>query len=196
MSCTILAPLVLLDEPTSALEKSEEEALFRLIRGIKEHGSVLFVSHRLGEVLSVCDIIHVLKDGRLVATVSPADVDERALHGSMVGRERNSVLSRRGAGTGCRSRRAGGVITYSHADYYKDVSFAIREGEVLGIGGLLNSGKSHLGKGIAVIITPETGTVRLGTNQPGRPDFHDLISKGLAYVPSERLAEEIILPFR
>ena len=87
---SISAPLVLLDEPTSALEKSEEEALFRLIRSIKEHGSVLFVSHRLGEVLSVCDIIHVLKDGRLVATVSPADVDERTLHGLMVGRERDS----------------------------------------------------------------------------------------------------------
>jgi ribose transport system ATP-binding protein len=81
----------------------------------------------------------------------------------------------------------------THADYYKDVSFAIRE--VLGIGGLLDSGKSHLGKGIAGLITPETGTVRLGTNQPSRPDFHDLISKGLAYVPSRRLARGIILPF-
>ena len=66
----VYAPLILLDEPTSALEKSEEEAFFRLIRSIREHGAALFVSHRLSEVLSVCDLIHVLKDGRLVASGS------------------------------------------------------------------------------------------------------------------------------
>ncbi len=193
---SISAPLVLLDEPTSALEKSEEEALFRLIRSIKEHGSVLFVSHRLGEVLSVCDIIHVLKDGRLVATVNPADVDERTLHGLMVGRERDSDYYHEEEQVRTADRPTMlEVRGLSHADYYKDVSFAIREGEILGIGGLLDSGKSHLGKGIAGLVLPEAGTVRLGTNQPSRPDFHDLISKGLAYVPSERLAEGIILPF-
>src|ERR1700733_7430523 len=73
---SIPVPLVLLDEPTSALEKSEEEAFFRLVLSIKEYGSALFVSHRLSEVLRVCDLIHVLKDGRLVASVDPAVTDE------------------------------------------------------------------------------------------------------------------------
>ena len=74
-------PVVLMDEPTSALARSEENAFFRLVGRIKQHGSVLFVSHRLSEVLSVCDLIHVLKDGRLVASVHPSATNKRALTG-------------------------------------------------------------------------------------------------------------------
>jgi ribose transport system ATP-binding protein len=192
----ISVPLILLDEPTSALEKSEEEALFKLIRTIREHGSVLFVSHRLGEVLSVCDLIHVLKDGRLVATVRPADTDEHTLHGLMVGRERDAdYYHEEDQGQIVGSSVMLQVRDLSLRDHYQDVSFEVREGEVLGIGGLLDSGKSHLGKGIAGLVPPEAGTVRLAAEQPVRPEFRDLIARGLAYVPSERLAEGIIVPF-
>jgi ribose transport system ATP-binding protein len=192
----ISVPLILLDEPTSALEKSEEEALFNLIRTIREHGSVLFVSHRLGEVLSVCDLIHVLKDGRLVATVRPADTDEHTLHGLMVGRERDAdYYHEEDQGQIVGRSVMLQVRDLSLRDHYQDVSFEVREGEVLGIGGLLDSGKSHLGKGIAGLMPPEAGTVRMGAEQPVRPEFRDLIAQGLAYVPSERLAEGLILPF-
>lgn len=192
----IAAPLVLLDEPTSALEKSEEDALFGLIRSIREHGSVLFVSHRLSEVLSVCDVIHVLKDGRLVATVNPADTDEGTLHGLMVGRERDAdYYHEEDQGQVAGRPVMLEVKDLSLRDHYRDVSFAVRQGEVLGIGGLLDSGKSHLGKGIAGLLPPEAGTVRLAAHRPVRPEFRHLIGNGLAYVPSERLAEGIILPF-
>lgn len=192
----ISSPLILLDEPTSALERSEEEAFFGLIRGIRQHGSVLFVSHRLGEVLSVCDLIHVLKDGRLVATVQPAETDERMLHGLMVGRERDADYyheedQERVAGRSALFEVRG----LSLRDRYHDVFFEVRKGEILGIGGLLDSGKSHLGKGIAGLTPPDTGTVRLGGKPPVRPEFRNLIADGLAYVPSERLAEGIIAPF-
>jgi ribose transport system ATP-binding protein len=193
---SISDPLVLLDEPTSALEKSDEEAFFRLIRSIREHGSVIFVSHRLGEVLSVCDLIHVLKDGRLVATVRPAETDERTLHGLMVGRERDADYYHEEE-----QGRVGShavlveVCNLSLGEQYHDVSFKVREGEVLGIGGLLDSGKSRLGKGIAGLVPPSAGTVRIGANRADRPEFPKLITQGLAYVPSERLAEGIIPPF-
>ncbi|MGB7100146.1 MAG: sugar ABC transporter ATP-binding protein [Xanthobacteraceae bacterium] len=193
---SISTPLVLLDEPTSALEKSEEEALFRLILTIKEYGSVLFVSHRLGEVLRVCDLIHVLRDGRLVATVDPATTDEHTLHGLMVGRERDAdyyheedqepIVGRPVMLAAC---------GLSSPDHYQDVSLEVHEGEVFGIGGLLDSGKSHLGKGIAGLRPPAAGTVRLGTEHPAPPEFRSLIAQGFAYVPSERLAEGIIPPF-
>jgi ribose transport system ATP-binding protein len=193
---SISAPLVLLDEPTSALEKSEEEAFFRLIRNIREHGSVLFVSHRLGEVLSVCDLIHVLKDGRLVATVNPAETDERSLHGLMVGRERDADYYHEESQGNVEGRnvlvKVGDLSLPAH---YQGVTFDVREGEVFGIGGLLDSGKSHLGKGIAGLLRPESGTVRIAAAEAARPNFRDLISQGLAYLPSERSAEGIILPF-
>ncbi len=193
---SIPAPLVLLDEPTSALEKSEEEAFFKLIRAVREHGSLIFVSHRLSEVLSLCDVIHVLKDGRLVATVRPSDTDERTLHGLMVGRERDADYYHEEAQGRVSERPVMlEVRNLSRREHYQDVSFDVREGEVLGIGGLLDSGKSHLGKGITGLLPPDSGTVRLGAGEPIRPEFHNLVARGLAYVPSERLAEGIIPPF-
>ncbi|MBX6322210.1 MAG: sugar ABC transporter ATP-binding protein, partial [Rhodospirillaceae bacterium] len=83
-------PIILLDEPTSSLQRAEEEAFFRLLRRLREHGSILFVSHRLSEVLSHSDIVYVLKDGRVVARVDPGRSSERALHGLMGGRERDA----------------------------------------------------------------------------------------------------------
>jgi len=192
----IEAPVVLLDEPTSALEKSEEEALFRLIRRIRQHGSVLFVSHRLSEVLSVCDLIHVLKDGRLVATVDPAITNERTLHGHMVGRERDAdYYHEHEQGEVNTHPVMFAVKNFSLANAYEAVTLDIHQGEVFGIGGLLDSGKSHLGKGMSGLVPPDTGTVQVDGGKPTRPDFRSLISQGLAYVPAERLVEGIILPF-
>lgn len=192
----IESPVVLLDEPTSTLAKSEEEALFRLIGGIKQHGSVLFVSHRLGEVLQVCDVVHVLKDGRLVATVDPAQVDEGQLHGLMVGRARDADyyhedeqrdLHDQAVRLRCRNLSFGGA--------YSNVSLEVREGEVLGIGGLLDSGKSQLGKGIAGVIPPQGGEVQIQGHGSEKPFLPDLIRQGLAYLPAERLVEGIIASF-
>jgi ribose transport system ATP-binding protein len=193
---SVQSPLVLMDEPTSALEKSEEEALFDLIRSVRQHGSVLFVSHRLSEVLSVCDLIHILKDGRLVATVKPTDVDERILHGLMVGRERDTdYYHEEDQGRISDSPVALKVSNLSSLGFYDDVSFEVRRGEVFGIGGLLDSGKSHLGKGIVGLVRPDKGTLQFDQSRPIRPVFYHLSSSGVAYVPSERLAEGIIPPF-
>ena len=174
-----------MDEPTSALEKSEEEAFFRLIRNIREHGSVLFVSHRLGEVLTVCDLVHVLKDGRLVATVNPAETDERSLHGLMVGRERDAdYYHEEEQGKLSNHNVLIKVRDLSLAGHYQDVSFDVHEGEVLGVGGLLDSGKSHLGKGVAGLLRPGFGNrARRGSASAERPNFRDLISQGLRICP-------------
>jgi ABC-type sugar transport system ATPase subunit len=84
----VATPLILLDEPTSALDQRDEEAFFRLVERMRAIGSLIFVSHRMSEVLSLSDEIHVLKDGRLVASLDAADADEATLHELMVGRER------------------------------------------------------------------------------------------------------------
>ena len=84
----IVSPLILLDEPTSALDQRDEEAFFRLVERLKARGSLVFVSHRMSEVLTLSDEIHVLKDGRLVATLDGNAADEAMLHELMVGRER------------------------------------------------------------------------------------------------------------
>ena len=86
----IESPFVLLDEPTASLEKGDESRFFALLESVRRSGAVLFVSHRLTEVLRVSDEIIVLKDGHCVACVDPKEVDERELHRLMVGRERDT----------------------------------------------------------------------------------------------------------
>ena len=188
------SPIVLLDEPTASLEKRDEKIFFDLLSKVKLHGTVLFVSHRLTEVLSVCDEIVVLKDGRRVGTVDPADADERELHRMMVGRERDTDYYHEGEQRNVSSR----TVTFAargigRAGAYEDVTLEVKEGEILGIGGLLESGKSALGKGLAGIERTDRGEVSIAGVAWDSPNIQRLIAQGLGYVPAERLTEGMIV---
>lgn len=193
----IAHPVVLLDEPTSALDKKDEAAFFRLVNRIKGVGAVVFVSHRLSEVLAISDVIHVLKDGRSVATVDPRSATETTLHSLMVGRERVSDYYHE-------SRQLAvdehpvllEVRELSRAGKYRGVSLNVRAGEIVGIGGLLASGKSVLGKGIVGLEAPDTGSVKLLGFLQNKPEIRRLIHAGVGYVPAERLTEGLIAQFR
>ncbi|MBX3567916.1 MAG: sugar ABC transporter ATP-binding protein [Rhizobiaceae bacterium] len=189
----IAQPLVLLDEPTSALDQRDEDAFFRLVAKVRQRGSLIFVSHRLSEVLSVSDVIYVLKDGALVARLEAGEADERILHSLMVGRERvaDYYFEQRQKVTDAQPV-AVEVAGLSSPGAYEDISLSIRAGEIVGIGGLLDSGKSRLGKGIAGVEPPATGTVALVGQSPVHPEIGAFIRAGLGYVPAERLVEGII----
>ncbi|MBV9488646.1 MAG: sugar ABC transporter ATP-binding protein [Verrucomicrobia bacterium] len=194
----IAHPVVLLDEPTSALDKNDERAFFRLVERVKVHGSVVFVSHRLSEVLALSDLVHVLKDGRLVATLDPGEADENKLHGLMVGRERASDYyhESRQRRTNTAASALLEVRGLSQSGRYEGVSLDVHAGEVVGIGGLLDSGKSALGKGIVGLEPPVNGTVRLNGDKARKPEIRRLIRAGIGYIPAERLTEALISPFR
>ncbi len=186
-------PIVLLDEPTSALEKSDEEAFRNLVTHLRKRASIIFVSHRLTEVLELSDIILVLKDGRLVAKLNSADADEQMLHGLMVGRAREAdYYHEKRQFSVDPSRILLEVRNLNRSGEYEDISLELRCGEVLGIGGLLNSGKSELGKGIAGIATPDSGQIVLQGGDPTTPSIHELTKCGLGYVPAERMSEGMI----
>lgn len=186
-------PIIVLDEPTASLEKGDEALFFALLDKVRRSSAVLFVSHRLSEILSTCDKVVVLKDGRRVAAVTPDQANERDLHRLMVGRERDADYyheeKQRDAQLGPVCFAARGLV---RANAYHDVSFEVKAGEILGIGGLLDSGKSQLGKGIAGIERPDGGEIRLGEGLWVEPDIARLIPEGLGYVPAERLAEGMI----
>lgn len=191
-------PIVLLDEPTASLERGDEDIFLKLVEETRQEGSLLFVSHRLGEVLSLCDEIVVLKDGRRVAAVLPRDVDERKLHQLMVGRERDSdyyhedrqqIIARTGepaAGTAFAAR------SMDRPGHYHDVDIDVVPGEILGIGGLLESGKTPLGHGLAGVHPPVRGEVSLDGSAWQRPSTGSLVRAGVGYVPAERLVEGMI----
>jgi ribose transport system ATP-binding protein len=188
-------PIVLLDEPTASLEKADEEIFFRLVEKLRGFASVVFVSHRLTEVIDVCDDIVVFKDGQLVGHVDPAVASERSLHALMVGRDRDADYygeARQRTETGSVMLAAAGL---SKAGAYADVSLEVRAGEVLGIGGLLESGKSELGMGLAGVVRPDRGMVRIAGGAARRPDIEALIAEGVGYVPAERLQDGMIAAF-
>jgi ribose transport system ATP-binding protein len=188
-------PLVLLDEPTSALDKKDETAFIDLLTRMKRHAAFIFVSHRLTEIREISDTIVVMKDGRLSGSLLPEAADEKTLHGLMVGRDRaqdyyqtNRQRDVAGGRTVCTIRNL------SDAEF-SDVSFELGAGEVLGIGGLLDSGKSALGKAIAGVQPPRSGTMALKDRAPQRPRIGELVREGVGYVPAERLVEGIVPAF-
>ena len=188
----IADPLVLLDEPTSALDRQDERKFIELLARMRKHASFVFVSHRLTEVREICDSIHVMKDGRLSGALDPATADEKVLHGLMVGRERADDyyhIDRQGDVDG---RPVIFSVRNLSGPEFSNVSFDLRRGEVLGIGGLLDSGKTAFGKAVAGVRPPVSGTVALGEAPPRKPNIRDFVRDGLGYVPAERLVEGII----
>ena len=190
-------PLVLLDEPTSALDIEDEAAFFRLVDRLKRQGAVVFVSHRLSEVLAISDMIYVLKDGQLVAAVEPASANETILHSLMVGRERASDYYHES-----RQRRLKQspalleVRGLNRPGKYHDVSITVHAGEIVGIGGLLASGKGALGRGIVGLEPPASGSVRLNGYVTNKPEIRQLIRAGIGYIPAERLTQGLIPQFQ
>ena len=189
----IAKPIVLLDEPTAALTSDEISSFFALVRELKERMSFVFVSHRLTEVLELCDRIYVLKDGELVAEADPKNTTEGHLHALMVGRERDEdFYSER------RQRKTFGDVLLqadgiSHRGSFSAVSLSVRAGEVLGIGGVLGSGKNELGRALAGILSHESGSITICGTEVTKKGLATTMDLGLGYLPRERHTEGIML---
>jgi ribose transport system ATP-binding protein len=186
-------PVALLDEPTAALSGKDLEMFFELVRKLEQdfEASVIFVSHRLDEVLKLSDRVYVMKDGEVVGEVKPT-VEERELHRLMVGRDRSADFYCEHAQ--CAEDALGEValqVSSLSGAGFEDVSFSVREGEILGIGGLLASGKTELGKAVFGAV-PSGGTVMVEGKKLSGKVTHS-ISENIGYIPIDRHREGILL---
>ncbi|HSA79528.1 MAG TPA: sugar ABC transporter ATP-binding protein, partial [Geminicoccaceae bacterium] len=167
--------LIIMDEPTSALSEAEVETLFAIIRELRDQGlGIIFVTHRLDEVMRLCDRATVLRDGRLVGTRAVADdLSIDGLIRMMVGRsgaELFTPLAPRDSGpvvleVGGLSRR--GNALDPHAVVLDDVSFAVRKGEILGIAGLMGSGRTELARAVFGADAFDKGQIRVAGRAVG-----------------------------
>jgi ribose transport system ATP-binding protein len=139
------ARVLLLDEPTSSLSEHEVRNLFGILRGLRDKGAtIIYVSHKFEEVFAVCDKVSVLRDGRLVGTSRIGDLTQPKLITMMIGREVDQAhLGRLDAESGREMLRADRVVRKGKVE---DVSFAVREGEILGLYGLVGSGRTELAR--------------------------------------------------
>ncbi len=179
------ARLIIMDEPTSSLTDREVETLFSQMRALRDRGvSIIFISHRLEEIFEICDRVTVLRDGAWVATSPIADLTTDTLIKYMVGREVDQIFEPR---TGSIS---GQVILevkdLNRGDRVKDISFQLRQGEILGIAGLVGAGRTETLETIFGAHPASSGIIRVDGEQVHirRPD--QAIKHGIGFVTEDR----------
>ncbi|MFE9249111.1 sugar ABC transporter ATP-binding protein [Streptomyces sp. NPDC007088] len=191
------AKVVIMDEPTSSLEPREVRTLFGVIRMLRERGiAVVYVSHRLDELYEVCDRVTVLRDGKVVHTGPLAELERLRLVSLMLGRQLGEV---RAEGvtkfTGNHSNDTRPVLeahelTLRHQLH--GVSFSVRPGEVVGLGGLLGSGRSETVRAVAGALSPDSGRVRVAGQEVRTGSTPAAIRAGISLLPEDRKAEGIV----
>jgi ribose transport system ATP-binding protein len=185
-------PIILLDEPTSALSDQETAKLFEGIARWRTRASFVFVSHRLADIFATCDEFVALKDGKVVDQRSTIGTDESSLHELIVGRVRNTEYYREATQSTPAKEVALRAVGVSKAGELRGVSFELRKGEILGVAGVLGSGKSMLAKIVAGAEAQSEGEVRVGDEQLRPGSRRNAIAQGIGYVPAERLIAGII----
>ncbi len=186
------ARLIVMDEPTAALSAAEAERLFGIIHDLRRSGvAVLYVSHRLDEVLELCRRVTVFRDGRSVAELAGADLTRQAIVEAIVGGAVESPVVRTNAGSS--SEPALSVRDLARAPKVKGVSFDLRKGEVLGLGGLVGAGRTELARLLFGVDRAEEGSMTLEGKPYAPRGPRDAVKAGVGFVPEERRVEGLIL---
>jgi ribose transport system ATP-binding protein len=185
--------IILLDEPTSVLERAEIDILFARVRALKSRASFIFVSHRLDEVLELSDRIYVMKDGAVVADLKAGEADVTQLHQLMVGRSLQAEYYREPQQKPFRDEIAVEAVGLTLGNAYKNVSFELHAGEILGIAGVIGSGREELTRTLAGFAPHDGGRLSLGGNDVRLNSPAEAVDVGIGYIPRERRVEGLVL---
>lgn len=185
------ASIIIMDEPTTSLTDPEIQRVFAMMRTLKEQGvGIIFISHKLGEVMEICDRYTVLRDGNMVADGAVKDTNPKELAAHMVGYEVHANALKR-------EQKYGGEVlrleNLSDGVHFHDISLTVRAGEVLGITGLLGDGRSELFQTVFGAMGKKyTGEIYL-EGKPLKPaNTHQAFSAGIAYLPRNRKENAIL----
>ena len=192
MKCRVL----ILDEPTSSLDDDEVEKLFVLMRRLRDEGvGIIFVTHFLEQVYAVCDRITVLRNGELVGGYETKDLPRVMLVAKMMGKDFDDLADIKGEHKDKKKAKPEPVIEakgISHKGTIKPFDLTINKGEVIGLTGLLGSGRSELVRAIYGADKAETGTLKVKGKEAKINSPLDAMKLGMAYLPEDRKAEGII----
>ncbi len=183
--------LLIMDEPTTSLTRKEVNALFEVIRKLKQKGiTILFVSHKLNEILEVADRVTILRDGQNIGTLKSKEISHAKLVRLMTGRE---VPNTRLCQSLVSTKKLLEVNKLSKKGNFKDISFYLYEGEILGIIGLLGSGRTELALALIGMSPADEGSLAIDGERINVKSIRDGIQHGIGYVPEDRLTNGLIM---
>lgn len=186
------ARIVIMDEPTSAITDREVDRLFKMIGEMKERGTgIIYISHKLDEIFRISDEISVLRDGHSINTWKADEVDNETLIRSMVGREVTAQFPKTDVKIGEVMLE---VKNLTRKDQYEDISFQLHRGEILGLVGLVGSGRTELMHSLFGLTKPDSGEIILEGETVHFKRPLDAIESGIAYVTEDRKKEGLVLP--
>lgn len=186
------ARLIFMDEPTASLTQSETDALLAVVRTLSARGvAVVFVSHRLAEVLDVCSRVTVLRDGKLVGVYPTEGMTQARLTELMTGKTFDTGVAARDMSGAPPVLEVSGLTRRGE---FSDVSFTLRRGEVLGIAGLIGAGRTELAHVLFGMAKADAGAVRLEGRPVAFSSNRQAVQAGVAYVSEDRLALGLIQP--
>ena len=187
------APIVILDEPTTVLEKNEIELLFDRIRSLKERASIIFVSHHLDEILELTDRVYIFKDGKKVADRVTSETSESELHQLMVGRELKGEYYRQSKQITPSDQVVMSIQGLTKEGQYEDFNLDLHKGEIIGLAGVLGSGREEVCRTVAGIIKPDQGQILINGQSLALGSPSQSIKSGIGYVPQDRGVEGLVL---
>lgn len=192
------ADVLILDEPSAVLTPQETEGLFEIMRTLLDRGvSIIFISHKLKEVLTICDDIVVLRNGKVVGHADPKTATQQSLASMMVGRDVLLQVDKPPANP------RDPILTVNHVtvlddrdlEAVKDVSFTVRGGEILGLAGVQGNGQTELVEAIASLRTVERGSIHVSEQEITNLSPRQVMESGVAHVPEDRQKDGMVGPF-
>ena len=185
------ASVVIMDEPTANLNAEEIQVLFGMIDELKKNQStIIYISHRMNEVFTLADRVTVLRDGQKIDTLEQGQYDEKSLIAMMIGRELTEMYPERHARLGETMLE---VKNLTLKDWFKDISFTVRKGEVVGMAGLDSSGAAILTKTLFGLCGTPEGQVICGGKELNIKNTWSSIRQHIAYVPEDRKTQGLFL---
>ena len=185
------AKVLIMDEPTAALTESETKVLFEVIESLKAKGvSIVYISHRMEEIFQLCDRITILRDGQYVGTENIRDITMDGVVQMMIGREIGERYPQRNVEIGPEVLRVEGL---THEKLFRDVSFAVRAGEVLGVSGLMGAGRTEIMQAIFGNLPVSSGRVFIDGQEVHIRNPREAIAAGIGFITEDRKTEGLLL---
>jgi ribose transport system ATP-binding protein len=185
------ARVIIMDEPSATLTEREIGMMFALIADLKTRGiSVIYISHRLEEIFEVADRVAVLRDGALINVLPTGEISRATLISMMVGREVDTAMHRSSY-----AKKDAVVLSVEHisaAGFVKDISFDLHEGEILGVFGLVGSGRTELARAIFGADRRESGGIAISGKSVNIGSPHEAIKHGIVLLPEERRTQGVV----